>query len=60
MTSHHSTSPTVYIAEWRSLTVIDHRCESPGSGLFLFTKGMPIVIIKIRTPSWVLPMGRRL
>jgi len=44
MASHHSTDPPVHIDEWRSLTVIDHRGKSPGPGLFLLTKDMPIVI----------------
>jgi len=51
MASHHSTDPTVHIEEWQSLTVVDHRCESPGPGPFLFTKGMPIVINQNLYPS---------
>ena len=40
----HSMDPAAVLPEWRSLVTVDSGSNGPGTGLFAYTKDMPIVI----------------
>ena len=44
MAAHHCSDASVKVDDWRPLTVVDHRSNLPGPGLFIFTKNMLIVV----------------